>query len=427
MRGDEYTPKIDTPSGDWEIEWNFVTGSCEYIRGMIKHTGTLYFLPDYRLEKEYKLKLKAANKAAAAAAESAESQGGGPSAVPYTGDSRKKRKTEKQDGTAAAAASAHTAIDADGMRVADLRAELKDRGLDVKGKKAALVQRLKEAIAAADGREAGDGDDAAAAETAKSSRPWEGALIAAIQNGQSRIKCGTIECLKWHSDVGGGVGEGLTYEKYADLYMPFGEELTEFGCFKDTLAAEHGFSGGDHGVGTLDTGTLADSYLSEMGMGSTLYIEKVRVAEPFRGLGLGLFMVDHACNFINCHMSTTALTPGSLLRGEEQFLQFPDPLEIAFDDAYPGAYWDAYPHLKPYSFGHFDPEKPIPPHVAAEHKRRNQHFIDVRLKLAEYYDLIGLSLMKHKLPDGKENLFCARWNGYVMPSIRAVLPHLFSE
>lgn len=206
MRGDEYTPKIDTPSGDWEIEWNFVTGSCEYIRGMIKHTGTLYFLPDYRLEKEYKLKLKAANKAAAAAAESAESQGGGPSVVPYTGDSRKKRKTEKQDGTAAAAASAHTAIDADGMRVADLRAELKDRGLDVKGKKAALVQRLKEAIAAADGREAGDGDDAAAAETAKSSRPWEGALIAAIQNGQSRIKCGTIECLKWHSDVGGGCG-----------------------------------------------------------------------------------------------------------------------------------------------------------------------------------------------------------------------------
>ena len=133
----------------------------------------------------------------------------------------------------------------------------------------------------------------------------------------------------------------------------------------------------------------------------------------------GLYMVDHACKFINSMMSTTALVPDAI---RKYGIQFPDLAGEAFEKAHPGAYNKAF---HPFFTNKGVKKVKIPPEVAAEKKRREQHAISIQVTIAEYYSIIGFSLMTHTLPSGEEYKVCARWNGNKQPSTSAVLPHLF--
>jgi len=99
--------------------------------------------------------------------------------------------------------------------------------------------------------------------------------------------------------------------------------------------------------------------------GTMIYINHVKVKEDFRGLGLGLYMVDEACRKINGRMSLTILRPA------------------------------------PISSSGLAPK---------ERKRAIR-------KLRAYYGLLDFRAL------GED--YIARWNGYESASLQTVCPHLF--
>jgi hypothetical protein len=110
----------------------------------------------------------------------------------------------------------------------------------------------------------------------------------------------------------------------------------------------------------------------EIMQGSVLYIERIEIKEEFRGLGLGLFLVDQADSVLNNHMSLCLLNPY--------------PLQYLEDD--------------------MDPE--------------SSGFKISQNKIKKLWQLLGFKSIKHGDVE-----YMGRWNGYVVPFIKTICPHLF--
>lgn len=174
---------------------------------------------------------------------------------------------------------------------------------------------------------------------------------------------------------------GLLYNRL------FGSE--DYSKEKLFLQSRDGNSSGSHVELINDVGDG-----DEITQGSILYIDKIVVEESFRGLGLGLFLLDHADKVINSSMSLCLLIPY--------------PLQYEGNQNHP---WD--------SFRRCDVGT-IPPEIAAAKSAFEAAFKPSVEKLRQLYALLGFRTLKH----GK-NEFMGRWNGYVSPSIKRVCPHLF--
>ena len=81
----------------------------------------------------------------------------------------------------------------------------------------------------------------------------------------------------------------------------------------------------------------------EISQGECVYVEDIKVDEKFRGLGLGLFMLDQVDKVVNDRMSLLLLMP------------YPSQYNQSFSDDKP---WNAPEYL-------FDPSKELPPAIAA--------------------------------------------------------------
>lgn len=156
-------------------------------------------------------------------------------------------------------------------------------------------------------------------------------------------KIGTIELIK--------VDRKLDVQDYKDV---LGYHSGELEAFADLFDAD----------GELCEGVRNDVG-DEWDLGSMLYVKRILVDKEYRGLGLGLFLVDEACRKINCYESLTFLIACPT-----------EKLNVDDDDS------------------------------QQESIRR----------LRAYYSLLGFR------PLG--DLFLARWNGYMWPSLKKVCPHL---
>ena len=123
---------------------------------------------------------------------------------------------------------------------------------------------------------------------------WEGTLTYVREDSQytpdepEREIAGSIKCWKIHShNIVNFTTDGD--DNMGDFLDPLDQELHEFGVFLDTM--KH------------------DWNMWEETGGAVLYVEEVRVQEAFKGLGLGLFMVDMADHTLNDHMSLLVLMP----------------------------------------------------------------------------------------------------------------------
>ena len=108
----------------------------------------------------------------------------------------------------------------------------------------------------------------------------------------------------------------------------------------------------------------------EITQGDILYVSTLKVKEEYRGMGLGLFLLDAADRQINSHMSLTLLIPFPLVYEES-----------GVDRS----------------------------NLKADMKR-----------LAAYYKRLGFGSLGW--PESAGSLFVARWNGYTSPRIETVCP-----
>ncbi|GMI36664.1 hypothetical protein TrCOL_g9964 [Triparma columacea] len=109
----------------------------------------------------------------------------------------------------------------------------------------------------------------------------------------------------------------------------------------------------------------------EITQGDILYVSKVKVKEEYRGMGLGLFLLDAADKQLNSYMSLTLLVP------------FP----LVYD----------------------------------ENRRMDRSNLKADMKrLAAYYGRLGFGSLGW--PESSGSWFVARWNGYNKPKIETVCP-----
>ena len=111
----------------------------------------------------------------------------------------------------------------------------------------------------------------------------------------------------------------------------------------------------------------------EICQGDAVYIDSLHVYKEYRGLGLGLFLIDAAVNVINSQMSLTLINPSPL-----QHFDF-------HDDSHPNDY-----HIK-------------------------GSYAQDRNKLIKYYSKLGFKKIGNML---------GVWNGYVLPDLITAEPKL---
>lgn len=111
----------------------------------------------------------------------------------------------------------------------------------------------------------------------------------------------------------------------------------------------------------------------EITEGAVLYVERVTINQEFKGLGLGLFLVDMADSILNDHMSLCLLMPYPL-----QYLKH-------------------------------------------EMDSKSPQFTIDQDKIKKYWMRLGFDVII------KDDLdFLERWNGYGLPSIKSICSHLFA-
>ena len=119
---------------------------------------------------------------------------------------------------------------------------------------------------------------------------WKGTLEYVDDESEDEGKpsvtvAGTIDCTMIHkSNI---VNRGADAEGFGMLLDAVDQETHEVGRLLDLLEGE----------------------MDEISQGECLYVREVHVAPAFKGLGLGLFMVDMADKTINSPMSLLALQP----------------------------------------------------------------------------------------------------------------------
>jgi hypothetical protein len=133
----------------------------------------------------------------------------------------------------------------------------------------------------------------------------------------------------------------------------------------------------------------------EITQGDILYIDEIFVEESFRGLGLGLFLLDHADHVINSNNSLCLLIPYPLQYDGRSGQRHP---------------WDVWT----------GDDAAMPPDLLAAKNSFYAEFEPAKEKLRKLYALLGFKTLNH----GKNN-FMGRWNGYRSPSIKKVCPHLY--
>ena len=141
-----------------------------------------------------------------------------------------------------------------------------------------------------------------------------------------------------------------------------------FDCHSDELQALHSEAFDEDEI-RYDNITNDVGDASEISQGTKLYIDRIIITDSaFRGLGLGLFMLDEADRKINDRMSLCILCPASVDQDGQA-----DKLDKEWKEAHQ--------------------------------------------KLRKYYGLLGFRSL------GKT--YVARWNGYLHPPLAKVCPHLF--
>lgn len=177
---------------------------------------------------------------------------------------------------------------------------------------------------------------------------WRGDLLWSDASVQDKI-IGGIDCVK----IGSGDLSPTDYPYVFDCHSAdlatFSRVFDEYGDIPTDVRNEVG------------EGT-------EISQGTKLYVDRVEVDEEFRGLGLGLYLVDEADLKINDVMSLIVLCPAPLNRRGIDMSE-------------------------------------------AERKTAVQ-------KLRTYYRLLNFA------PLG--DVFVARWNGYISPRLINVCSHLFA-
>jgi ribosomal protein S18 acetylase RimI-like enzyme len=179
---------------------------------------------------------------------------------------------------------------------------------------------------------------------------WYGTLSFYSCDDDKDLSIGRIKAYKI---AGCGI---LSQDDYNYVFDCHSDELAEFATLFDE------FDGFKEDI----VNEVGDRY--EICQGTKLYVTKLLIQPEYRGLGLGLYMIDEACRKINDSISLTVLCPASL-----------------DNEGHPNKLGDEW---------------------MAAHR-----------KLKAYYKLIGM------VPLGEK--FVARWNGNFYPKLYQVCPHLF--
>tara|TARA_B110000503_G_scaffold142090_1_gene237757 strand:+ start:1717 stop:2490 length:774 start_codon:yes stop_codon:yes gene_type:complete len=117
---------------------------------------------------------------------------------------------------------------------------------------------------------------------------WRGVLQYEKYDG-GQEKAGWIDCLKVHrSNIPGSLGNfGVSDDEHYEVLLdPLGNEEQELGMLLDKIQDEH--------------------FLEEINGGDCLFVQRIHVKEKYKGLGLGLFMIDMADKVINSPMKFAA-------------------------------------------------------------------------------------------------------------------------
>lgn len=218
--------------------------------------------------------------------------------------------------------------------------------------------------------------------------------VSGLSGGEECTKVGCIECTKISTTQ--ICNERL--DRFACLDAK-SNELSSVGQLLQALKGAKVVQTTNFGPGSLfNTATTERKELiNEVGhgfeitSGDVLYIERVDVDEAYRGLGLGLFLIDMADRVINSYMSLCLMIPYPLqwLRRERRA-------------------WEQYS------------TSPVSAELEEARIQDVAQFEAAQAKIAAHYKLLGFRRLKHG-----ETEFMGRWNGEMLPRIQAVCPHLF--
>ena len=214
---------------------------------------------------------------------------------------------------------------------------------------------------------------------------YRGKLVLEIDDDEEdEISAGYIKCYQIHlHNIGSQV---------FDVLDPVSDALSKVALIIEQLDSWRCPSNDDeeilHKLAThgLDRANFVNEVCGDLGLeGNVNYVDEMYVDERFRGVGLGLFMLDAVTSTLAGQMGLTLITPFPL-----QFLNQPF---------------------------RFDPNdgsmRALPPDRA--------EFEQAKEKLSEHYGLLGFRSIG--FPD--RFMMLGHWNGLAHPRIKEVCPHLY--
>ena len=225
-------------------------------------------------------------------------------------------------------------------------------------------------------------------------------MLADILSDEDPKKIGFIKCVKVHrANIVNNGGEVIEVcdEESQDL-------------FEVAMATEKDEEGEDN---------------DEMRQGDLVYVQEIEVDHAFRGIGLGLYMLNDANLTVNSGMSMTILKPYPLQHQTFVWKPFRAEADSTLslrkeDDHVMPFYSDEKNINRKRDRIRFAgcAEAPVDtPADLAEEAKLEEDRLGATKKLQDYYGLLGFKPFKKD--------YVAHWNGYMAPNLRAVCPHLF--